>query len=101
VQTGPVLWSSDVTKGWQALADKRLAHLNELFETGRWRRYYTKAAFLENLIEAKSAVETWSILSGDVAAPAGLEREQSSTRYREALPGASFVVSGARHPSDA
>lgn len=96
MQGGPALWRSDVTKGWQALADKRLAHLNELFETGRWRRYYTKAAFLENLIEAKSAVETWSMLSGDVA-----PREQSSTRYREALPGASFVASGVRHPADA
>jgi uncharacterized repeat protein (TIGR03809 family) len=101
VQGRPVLWSSDVTKGWHALADKRLAHLNELFETGRWRRYYTKAAFLENLTEAQWAVETWSILSGDEPTPAGLEREQSSTRYRKALPSASFVVNGVRHPSDA
>jgi uncharacterized repeat protein (TIGR03809 family) len=78
-----------------------LAHLVELFETGRWRRYHTEAAFLENLREAKSAVETWSMLSGSEAGPDKLEREQSAQNYRKVLPGASFVVNGARHPGDA
>ena len=56
---------ADVARGreivarWCALAEARLEHLTELFETGRWRRYHTEAAFLENVREAKRAVETW------------------------------------------
>ncbi len=34
-------------------------HLTELFETGRWRRYHSELAFLENIKEAKAAVELW------------------------------------------
>ena len=28
------------------LAEQRLQYLTELFETGRWRRYHSEAAFL-------------------------------------------------------
>ena len=48
---------------WCALAEQRLEHLTELFETGRWRRYHSEVAFLENIREAKAAVETWRDLS--------------------------------------
>ena len=44
---------------WFVLAERRLEHLTELFETGRWRRYHSELAFLENLREAKAAVEAW------------------------------------------
>jgi uncharacterized repeat protein (TIGR03809 family) len=44
---------------WCTLAERRLEHLTELFETGRWRRYYSEPALLENIQEAKAAVETW------------------------------------------
>jgi len=40
-------------------AERRLEHLTELFESGRWRRYHTELEFLENIQEAKAAVETW------------------------------------------
>ncbi|WP_036048988.1 TIGR03809 family protein [Bradyrhizobium sp. Tv2a-2] len=49
---------------WCALAEQRLQHLTDLFESGRWRRYYGERAFLENIKEAKKAVETWRALSG-------------------------------------
>jgi hypothetical protein len=49
----------DVVARWCTLAEQRLEHLTELFETGRWRRYHTEVAFLENIQEAKLAVETW------------------------------------------
>ena len=43
-----------------------------MFETGRWRRYHSELAFLENIQEAKRAVQTWrAIATGeDVAAAA-------------------------------
>lgn len=43
-----------------------------MFETGRWRRYHSEIAFLENIQEAKRAVQAWRALAtgGDVAAAA-------------------------------
>lgn len=60
---------TDVARGrdlgarWCALAEQRLEYLTELFETGRWRRYHSELAFLENIQEAKAAVEIWRDLS--------------------------------------
>jgi uncharacterized repeat protein (TIGR03809 family) len=48
---------------WRELAEKRLEYLTEMFESGRWRRYYSEIVFLENIKEAKIAVETWRSLS--------------------------------------
>jgi len=48
-----------VVARWCALAEQRLEYLTELFETGRWRRFHSELAFLENIQEAKTAVETW------------------------------------------
>lgn len=59
----------EIVERWCGLAEQRLAHLAELFETGRWRRYHTEAAFLENIREAKAAVETWRMLASREATP--------------------------------
>jgi len=53
----------DIVARWCTLAEQRLEYLTELFETGRWRRFHSEVAFLENIREAKSAVETWRDLS--------------------------------------
>jgi uncharacterized repeat protein (TIGR03809 family) len=53
----------DIVARWCALAERRLEYLTELFETGRWRRYHSELAFLENIQEAKTAVQTWRDLS--------------------------------------
>jgi uncharacterized repeat protein (TIGR03809 family) len=58
----------DVVARWCALAEQRLEYLTELFETGRWRRYHSERAFLENIQEAKIAVEIWRDLSTSEAA---------------------------------
>ena len=62
----------DIAARWCALAEQRLEHLSEMFETGRWRRYHSEIAFLENIQEAKRAVQTWRALATgtDVAAAA-------------------------------
>lgn len=49
----------DIVARWSALAEQRLDYLTDLFETGRWRRYHGERDFLENIREAKAAVETW------------------------------------------
>ncbi|HEY0328504.1 MAG TPA: TIGR03809 family protein [Rhodopseudomonas sp.] len=66
---------SDVTRGravverWCLLAEQRLEYLTELFETGRWRRYHSELDFLDNIQEAKSAVQTWRGLLTREATP--------------------------------
>ena len=52
-----------VVARWCALAEQRLDYLTELFNNGRWRRYYSHAAFLENIKEAKAMVAHWRALS--------------------------------------
>lgn len=49
----------DIVARWCALAEQRLHYLTELFETGRWRRFHTELSFLENIQEAKAAVDVW------------------------------------------
>jgi len=61
--------SRDVIARWCNLAEQRLEYLTELFETGRWRRFHSELAFLENIQEAKAAVETWRSLSTSEASP--------------------------------
>ncbi|HWZ06019.1 MAG TPA: TIGR03809 family protein [Bradyrhizobium sp.] len=53
----------EVMARWCALAEQRLEYLAELFETGRWRRFHSEHALLENIEEAKVAVKTWRELS--------------------------------------
>src|SRR4249920_3368264 len=54
---------------WCNLAERRLDYLTELFESGRWRRYYTELSFLENIQEAKAAVEAWRDLLKQESSP--------------------------------
>jgi uncharacterized repeat protein (TIGR03809 family) len=53
----------DIVARWCTLAEQRLEYLTELFETGRWRRFHTELSFLENIEEAKAAVDVWRDLS--------------------------------------
>lgn len=49
----------EIVARWCHLAEQRLKYLTELFDSGRWRRFHSEDAFLENIREAKTAVETW------------------------------------------
>jgi uncharacterized repeat protein (TIGR03809 family) len=68
-QLSDVARGRDVLARWCNLAEQRLDYLTELFETGRWRRFHSEIAFLENIREAKAAVEIWRDLSMREAAP--------------------------------
>lgn len=49
---------------WQVLAEKRLAHLLELRDSGRWRHYYKSPAALDaELQETLRAVGRWRELA--------------------------------------
>ena len=67
--------ASDISRGRQillrflALAEERLAYLTELYETGRWQRYFTQAELIENVRDAKKAVDAWTLLVSTEALP--------------------------------
>jgi uncharacterized repeat protein (TIGR03809 family) len=53
-----------------ALAERRLAYLAELYDSGRWRRYHGDADFLLMVRDARAAVESWRRLVRDASADA-------------------------------
>ncbi len=63
--------SAEITRRWRDLAEKRRAHLVELYESGRWKRYYTEDQLIARMREAINLSETWERLSGG---PGGLRR---------------------------
>jgi uncharacterized repeat protein (TIGR03809 family) len=77
---GDVAPSRDTVARWCNLAERRLEYLTDLFETGRWRRYHSERAFLENIQEAKAAVETWRDLMARDAAPEHLSIDLTCKR---------------------
>ncbi|MBN8970310.1 MAG: TIGR03809 family protein [Rhizobiales bacterium] len=48
---------------WRLLAQKRLDHLVELYESGRWKRYYDEPEFLELIQETRAALKVWHQLA--------------------------------------
>ena len=96
----------DIVSRWCNLAEQRLEYLTELFETGRWRRFHTEHAFLENIREAKAAVELWRSLETREASLdntavdlSWLGRRQSTQKISERIPPAPRPAPVAAEPS--
>jgi uncharacterized repeat protein (TIGR03809 family) len=89
----------DIVARWCGLAEQRLEYLTGLFESGRWRRYYSEAAFLEDIREAKSAVETWRGLLTAKATPDNLPVDLSWIGRRSSVPQAKREVPAVPIPS--
>jgi hypothetical protein len=53
-----------VAREWLSLVERRKAHLVELFETGRWRHYYTEAELLGELRSANLAHDRFANVAG-------------------------------------
>jgi uncharacterized repeat protein (TIGR03809 family) len=82
-----VVRDESIVVRWCAFAEQRLDYLTELFETGRWRRYHSERAFLENIREAQAAVEVWRNLATREASPNNRPINMSwLDRARTALP---------------
>ena len=57
----PSAVSVEVIRKWRSLAQRRKEHLVELYESGRWRLYYTDAELIDRLREAIRGVDRWSV----------------------------------------
>ena len=53
-----------VAREWLALVERRKAHLVELFETGRWRHYYTETELLGQLRAVNLAHDRFADVAG-------------------------------------
>jgi len=58
----------DVVARWRILAQQRLDHLTELYESGRWKLYHTESDFLVMVHEARGALKAWQDLAPPDAA---------------------------------
>src|ERR1700750_1201612 len=66
-QTGLAAGRSLVTR-WGSLAARRLDYLVGLYESGRWKLYYTEGNFLEIVQEARANLKVWQRLAPPDAA---------------------------------
>lgn len=48
---------------WRILAERRLDHLIELYQSGRWKIYHEEAEFLRMVQEARAALKVWQALA--------------------------------------
>jgi uncharacterized repeat protein (TIGR03809 family) len=66
--------SDEIARRWRDLANRRRSHFVELYESGRWKLYYTEADFLLRMREVCQAAEQWEKLAsaGSAKAAPGL-----------------------------
>jgi uncharacterized repeat protein (TIGR03809 family) len=64
MQAGSTALSPDqVAQRWRDLAERRRTHFIELYESGRWKHYYTEAEFVIRMREVVQAAERWQKLA--------------------------------------
>jgi uncharacterized repeat protein (TIGR03809 family) len=67
--------SVELTRRWRDLAERRRAHFVELYDTGRWKHYYTEEQLVVRMREAIRLAEAWDRLSARPGGPHTLAAE--------------------------
>jgi uncharacterized repeat protein (TIGR03809 family) len=78
-----------VARKWLALAERRKLHMIELYDSGRWRRYYTEAKLLAEMRGAIEACDAWARIVGvppQAAAPVDTPIEAADEAVAQARP---------------
>jgi hypothetical protein len=93
-QQGPY---DTLARKWLALAERRQAHLIELRESGRWKRYFTASELDQELREVNLACNRFARVAGLESQPAAaspadqgraivpLPAGESASRYESAM----------------
>ena len=55
---------ASIAQQWCDLAQRRHAHYVELFDTGRWKHYFTEQEFIARLRDVVAANAKWQELAG-------------------------------------
>ena len=58
-----------VAQKWRTLAERRRDHLVELYDSGRWKHYYTEGELLYRMREAIQQAERWAEIAPSLAPP--------------------------------
>lgn len=53
-----------ISQRWHDLAERRLAYFVELYQSGRWRHYYTQEAFALRMLDVIKAARIWGEIAG-------------------------------------
>jgi uncharacterized repeat protein (TIGR03809 family) len=67
--------SAEITRKGRDLAERRRVHLVDLYDSGRWKHYYTEGELLARMREAIRMVETWDRLLASTDAPPAVAAE--------------------------
>jgi uncharacterized repeat protein (TIGR03809 family) len=51
--------TAEIAKRWHALAERRRDHFADLYDTGRWRKYYREQSFLTQMRETALMADAW------------------------------------------
>jgi uncharacterized repeat protein (TIGR03809 family) len=60
-QTSPY---GGIARKWLALVERRQEHFIELCNSGRWRHYYTKVEFLDEMRKLLRVRDQWAAIAG-------------------------------------
>jgi uncharacterized repeat protein (TIGR03809 family) len=71
----PRCMPAEITRKGRELAEQRRAHFIELYDTGRWKHYYTREQLLVRMREAIRLVEAWERLAAPAERPRALAAE--------------------------
>jgi uncharacterized repeat protein (TIGR03809 family) len=71
---------------WRALAERRRAHLIELYHSGRWKRYYSEERFLQCMREAIRAAERWAEIAPRPADQIFAQQARAATEAAADIP---------------
>lgn len=55
--------SDQIAQRWRDLAERRRSHFVELYQSGRWKHYYSEADFILRMREVVQAAEQWEKLA--------------------------------------
>ena len=50
----------DIALEWRALAERRRTYFTELYDSGRWKLYYTKEQYVVRVREVVSTAAAWA-----------------------------------------
>ncbi len=54
--------NEEIARKWRALIQRRREHLTELYRNGRYKRYFTEQALLNQMRDAAKAAQEWDAL---------------------------------------
>jgi uncharacterized repeat protein (TIGR03809 family) len=76
-----------VAQKWRNLAEQRNAHYAELYDSGRWKRYFPEDRLLQRMREVVATTERWRKLANDLQPQTGEATAADTTKppsYRSA-----------------